>query len=188
MILASYLENPKNLFFEGQDEDEKVLLVLRAHPITNIGWILFALTIFLLPFFVPKIINLMGVTLPVIDEEIVTGFLLINYLLVLVIIFEGFLHWYFNVSILTDKKILDVDFESLLYKKIDLAPLSNVEETDSHVKGIFGTFFNFGDVSVQTAGASVGIDLKNVPMPHQVSDRILDEAHLFKKGGKHHAP
>lgn len=187
MYLSAYIENPKDLFFEGQDADEKVLLVLRAHPITNLSWIFFATVIFFLPFFAPRIISLTGVQLPFIPEEIITGFVLINYLLVLVIVFEGFLYWYFNVSILTNKKIMDVDFESILYKKVDLAPLANVEETDSHVKGIIGTIFHFGDVSVQTAGSAVGIDLKNVPRPHQVSDRILDESHKVKKGG-HHAP
>ncbi|MBI2600518.1 PH domain-containing protein [Candidatus Daviesbacteria bacterium] len=187
MHLFSYLENPHNISFEGQDNDEKILLVLRAHPITNLGWIFFAILVFSVPFLVPQLIVLTGITLPNIAEEILLGFLIINYLLVLVIVFEGFLYWYFNVSILTNKRIIDIDFESLLYKKVDLAPLSNVEEANSHVKGIIGTVFNFGDVLIQTAGASVGIDLKNVPDPHKVADRVMDEAHLSKKGG-HHAP
>ena len=44
-------------------------------------------------------------------------------------VFEGFLNWYFNVTLITDQKIVDIDFEYLLYKAVNLAPLSKIEET-----------------------------------------------------------
>jgi len=95
---------------------------------------------------------------------------------VLIIAFEGFLYWYFNVTLITAQKIIDIDFEPVLYKGVDLAPLSKIEETDSKTAGIFGTFFNFGNVAVQTAGATVAIEMRNVPRPAHVADIILDQA------------
>lgn len=100
---------------------------------------------------------------------------------VLTVAFEGFLNWYFNATIITDQKIVDIDFEHLLYKAVDLAPLLKIEEADSVTAGILGTIFNFGNVSVQTAGATVAIEMKKVPHAAQVADMILDLA------GKHHA-
>ncbi len=100
--------------------------------------------------------------------------LIINYLLVLVIVFEGFLNWYFNATLVTNEKVLDIDFSNLLYKGVDLAPLVKIEETDSVTAGVLGTLFNFGNVKVQTAGATVAIEMHNIPHPAQVADMILD--------------
>ena len=102
---------------------------------------------------------------------------IIDYLLILVIIFEGFLNWYFNVYIVTTKNIVDIDFHSLLYNNIDLTPLSNVEDANSSQGGIFKSLFNFGDVFVRSAGAAPLIDFHSVPNPHRVADFIIDEAH-----------
>lgn len=176
-MFSSYVENPTNIRFEGEDADERILLLLRAHPITNLSWILSAGTLALFPFFVPSIFLLLEINLSLIPQIYINALLIINYLLVLVIIFEGFLQWYFNVSILTNKRIVDVDFISLLRKNIDLAPLSQIQEANSSSGGLLPMIFHYGDVFVQTAGARVAIDFHNVPEPHKVADRIMDEAH-----------
>ena len=128
--------NPKNCKYEGQDADEKIILLLRAHPITNFGWILLALILFFLPFTLPDLLKFFQIDPSFVPASFVTVFTIINYLLVLVIVFEGFLGWYFNVNIVTNRRIVDIDFHSLLYKNIDLAPLVNVEETSSNMAGI----------------------------------------------------
>lgn len=173
-MFPSYIVRPNNFLFEGQDPNEKILLLLRAHPITNVPWIIFATALFVFPFFIPKILPFTGLNLNLIPETFRLIFLIINYLLVLIITFEGFLNWYFNATLITNEKIVDIDFEYLLYKAVNLAPLSKIEETDSVTAGILGTLFNFGNVRVQTAGENIAIEMKNVPHSAQVADLILD--------------
>lgn len=175
-MFESYIVRPANCSFEAQDPDEKILLLLRAHPITNLPWIILAFALFFFPFFIPRILPLTGLSFNLIPQTFQLVFLIINYLLVLIIIFEGFLNWYFNATLITNEKIVDIDFEHLLYKGVDLAPLPKIEEADSVTAGILGTIFNFGNVSVQTAGAKVAIEMKNVPHAAQVADMILDLA------------
>ena len=143
-MFPSYTENPSNVCFEGQDPDETILLLLRAHPITNLSWIIPAVIIFFIPFLTPPILNNLGfggiLNLP---ATYISAALVINYLLVLVITFEGFLYWYFNVYIVTSKNIVDIDFHSILFKNIDLAPLKNVEDTSSNMGGILKAIFNY---------------------------------------------
>lgn len=182
LMFPSYVVHPKNCSFEGQDPEEKILLLLRAHPITNIPWIAFAILVFFIPFFVPKITFLLNFNLSSIPQNFQLIYLVINYLFVGVIAFEGFLNWYFNATLITNEKIVDIDFEYLLYKGVDLAPLTKIEEADSITAGILGTIFNFGNVSVQTAGAKVAIEMKNIPKPSTVADLILD---LAKKPHEH---
>lgn len=184
-MFPSYVENPQNCRFEGQDLEEKILLLLRAHPITNFPWIFFALLLFILPLIIPDITSYLGVNLISIPGTYLTILLIINYLLVLIIVFEGFLYWYFNITLITDQKVIDIDFEPILYKGVELAPLSKIEETDSTTTGIFGTFFHFGNVAVQTAGAKVAIEMINIPKPALVADLILD---LARKPHEHIGP
>ncbi len=182
-MFPSYIQNPQNCSFEGQDTDEKILLLLRAHPITNIPWIVLSIIIFFIPFFASKITLFFGLDLNILPQTYLLIFLIINYLLVLIIVYEGFLNWYFNVYIVTDKNIVDVDFHSILFKNIDVAPLRNIEDASSSMGGILHSIFNYGNVFVQTAGTGQNIDFISVSKPHQVTDFILDEAHKIHGGG-----
>lgn len=182
-MFSSYLENPTNITFDGQDDDEEIVLLLRAHPITNLSWIIPALFIFFLPLLLPAAVNAFSIPFPVLSQNLVTAMLIINYLLVLVITFEGFLYWYFNVYILTNKRIYDIDFNSLMHKNVDVAPLSSVQEANSDVGGLLGLIFNFGNVYVQTAGAKTTIDFLRVTNPHVVADKVMDEAEKIKGDG-----
>lgn len=175
-MFPAYIIHPRNCQFEGQDPNEKILLLLRAHPIVNIPWILLAIFLFFVPFFAPRLISVAGFSMDILPKTFQMIFLIINYLLILIIVFEGFLHWYFNATLITNEKVVDIDFEYLLYKGVDLAPLSKIEEADSVTAGILGTIFNYGNVSVQTAGAHVAIEMKKVPKATQVADIILDLA------------
>lgn len=182
-MFSSYIENPTNCRFEGQDKEEKIILLLRAHPITNLSWFIPALLIALLPFFVPPVLRIIGNILPSIPPPFISALVIINYLVVLVVVFEGFLYWYFNVYIVTDKNIVDIDFHSILFKNVDIAPLRSVQEANSSMGGILRAIFHFGDVFIQTAGAKVQIDFHGVPNPHQVADIIMDQAHKTPGGG-----
>ena len=182
-MFRSYEENPQHYHFTGQDPTEKILLLLRAHSVTNLKWIVPSVILFFLPFFASRIMDAIGFGISSLPDNYKIVFLIINYLLVLIITFEGFLNWYFNVYIVTDKNIVDVDFHSILFRNIDVAPLRNIEDTSSSQGGILHSIFNYGDVLIQTAGNSRNIDLDSVPRPHLVADFILDEAHkIYGKG------
>lgn len=183
-MFRSYEENPRHYRFEGQDTDEKILLLLRAHPVTNLSWIAPSVLLFFLPIFLPGLFSSAGIDLSFLPPAYGIVFLIINYLLILIIAFEGFLYWYFNVYIVTDKNIVDVDFHSILFKKIDVAPLRNIEDTSSSMGGILNSVFNYGNVFIQTAGTTKNIDLHSVPKPHHVADFILDEAHKIYGRGR----
>ncbi len=173
-MFSAYVERPDYCRFEGQDPDEKILLLLRAHPITNLPWIFLAVFVFTVPFLVKIAAPFVGFSLDLVPPNFLLILLIINYLFVLVVVFQGFLEWYFNATIVTNEKVIDMSFAHLLYKGVDLAPLPKIEETDSVTAGILGTMFNFGNVKIQTAGATVAIEMKNIPRPASVADLILD--------------
>lgn len=181
-MFPAFIKNPKNCRYQGQDENENIILLLRAHPITNLPWIILAIFIFFIPFLIPKFTLLLRLDFSFVPQNFSSVLLIINYLLILIIVFEGFLGWYFNVNILTDKKIVDIDFNSILSKNIDLALLRDVQESNSTLSGVIGMIFNFGDVFVQTAASKESIDFKKVPFPDLVSDIVMDHALKTRNG------
>lgn len=184
-MFPAYEENPTNYRFEGQDADETILLLLRAHPITNLKWIIPGVLLFFAPFFMPRLFSVINFNI-VFPESYGVVFIIINLSLILTIVFEGFLNWYFNVYIVTQKNIIDVDFHSILFKNIDVAPLRNIEDTSSSMGGILSSIFNYGDVYIQTAGNTKNIDLHSISKPHHVADFILDEAHkIYGRSNRH---
>lgn len=179
MFHASLVENPTNCRFEGQDDDEDILLLVRAHPITNLPWILLSILVLILPYLIPRFTPLIGVNLSLVPERFILAFLIIDYLLVLIIVFEGFLGWYFNVYLVTTKRVVDVNFSSILSKSVDLASLRDIQEADTQMTGLWSLIFNYGNIIIQTAAAKVIMDFKNVPSPNQIADKIMDLAESF---------
>lgn len=160
-VLFSYLSHPK-IKFETSEPTEEVVLLLRSHPFTQIGWILNALFLLILlvvmNFFIPGFVSSSQV-------------FIINTL-GLVFIFSfiwlSFLNWYFNVGIVTNKRIVDIDFSMILYKEITVARLDKIEDITIKSGGYFESFFDYGTIFIQTAGMEANVEFAQVPFPSEV--------------------
>ncbi|MBI2267939.1 MAG: PH domain-containing protein [Candidatus Blackburnbacteria bacterium] len=164
---AAYSYKPGNARFETQELEEKIVLLLRKHPITNIPWIVLSLALALAPLvfgFIP-----LATFFPV---QFQTGAILLWYLLVVAIVLEGALSWFFNVYMITDERIIDVDFYNLIYREISDAKIDRIQDVTYKMGGVVGTLFNYGDVVIQTAGTIPNFDFIAVPNPAEVA-RVL---------------
>jgi len=169
--------------FETQQEGEKVILLLRAHLVTQIPWVLLVIILLILPAFIGSILSLVSINLfsliPARFVGVITAF---YYLLVFGYAFERFLKWYFNVYLLTNERIVDFDFYGVLYKAISDARLSQIQDVSAKTIGAIATFFNYGDILVQTAAESQEFEFLAVPKPDVVVRRITEE--LQKEEGE----
>jgi uncharacterized membrane protein YdbT with pleckstrin-like domain len=91
--------------------------------------------------------------------------IVIWYLFTLAYFLESFLSWYFNLYLITDERLVDVDFYSLIYKKISETKLDRIQDVSYSQGGIIQALFNYGDVVVQTAGEIPEFELLAVPQP-----------------------
>lgn len=96
-------------------------------------------------------------------------------------IWFNFLNWYFNVGIVTSRRVVDIDFYSVLYKEITIARFDRIQDMTVKSGGYFEAFFNYGTIFVQTAGTEANIEFANVPRPAEVVQTI--EKLLTKKHG-----
>jgi membrane protein YdbS with pleckstrin-like domain len=152
--------------FETQENKEDVILVLRAHPVTQIYWFLnglfFILILILLNYFISSFLN-----------PSQTFFLnIFGIIFIFSYFWLNFLNWFFNVGVITSKRIIDIDFHGVIYKEVTEARLNRVEDITSKSGGYFQSFFDYGNVFIQTAGNEANIEFLNIPYPSQVVTKI----------------
>lgn len=173
--LGAYLYEPVGIRFETQEPGETIILLLRAHKVTNIPWIIISVLLLLTPILLfSSVVDLGGVLESVIPLRFLISILVGWYLFTASYILVHFLLWYFNISIVTNRRIIDVDFINILHKELSATTLDKVEDITSNRTGFFGSLFDFGNVIVQTAAAEVEFDFLKVPHPEEVV-RILNK-------------
>ena len=160
---SSFLVKPKIFKFREQDDLEEIILVMRPHWFTNVSWIIS--TIFML--FVPTLIRFIPVWSGVPLRYQMLG-ILFWYMITLAFALEKFLSWYFDVYIITDERVVDIEFRNLLDKKFAEAKISMIQDVSSRVAGISQTMLNYGDVRIQTAAEIPELSFEKVPNPDKV--------------------
>ncbi len=160
---------PGKVKFVGTDSKEHIILLLRKHPITNLRWIITVLLMVIAPLFLSYIVP--TEELPA-DYQLVA--LMFWYLVTLAFTIEKFISWFFNVNIITDERVFDVDFVNLVYREITDANLDQIQDVTTQVGGVIRTMFNFGNVMIQTAAEVPQIEFVSVPKPDVVA-QILRE-------------
>ncbi len=171
--LASYAKDPDCVYFATQGENEEILLFLRKHFITNIPWIVLSALLLLIP---PFIYLVFGNPLPAalhISGNTILILILFYYIVVFgILILTNFITWYFNVYIVTNERIVDIDFVNILYREVSSTRLNLIQDVTVKTGGVVRAFFDYGDVFIQTAGTEVNFDFHAVPKPQEVSREI----------------
>ena len=163
----SYFYKPCRVRFDGQQKDEEILLLLRRHLITNIPWIIIAILLILAPLVLPYF--------PIISflpPNFQTVAVILWYLVTFAFILESFLIWFFNVSIVTTQRVVDIDFLNLLYKEVSDLELNRIEDVTYKMGGGIRTIFNYGDVFIQTASEIPNFEFLAIPKPDEVVELL----------------
>ena len=176
---SSFLVRPKVISFPEQNHDEEIYLAVRSHWVTNLRWILTSILLLFAPLFFHYLSFL-----NFLPNQYQFSAILFWYLFTFIFSFENFLDWYFDLFLVTNQRVIDIDFNNLLNKHFAEADLSMIQDVSSSVKGILGTFFNFGDVLVQTASEINQINFEKVPNPEKII-KLLKELRDLKKGKSH---
>jgi uncharacterized membrane protein YdbT with pleckstrin-like domain len=144
---------PKKTSFESQHSKEIILIMARKHIATNIGWLLLVFVLSFVPMFwgdFPLV--------ALVSEGVRFGLFTLWYLALLLFVFQKILLWFYNIYIITDERIIDVDFFGLLYKNINVTQIRKVEDVNYSQVGLMSSIFNFGDIVIQTASEQMSDD------------------------------
>lgn len=169
-VFKSFIPKPKKVKFDLQHDNEEIFLVLRQHPITQLKTIL---ALFFSIFFVPWLLKNSGL-IAVLPQN----FRILFYVFLIVIFFgialRSFLLWFFSVNIVTNERIIDVDFLSIIYKNISITKNRNIQDVTKQSSGVMASIFDYGTIYIQTAGAKNEFEFDHVPQPAKVT-KLLNE-------------
>lgn len=171
--LSAYLLRPDHVRFDTQAEQEQIILLLRKHWVTNLSWLLVTFILVVSPSLIFPFLML-RVDLPIFPANLLLVLTILWYLFTFGFAFVNFITWYFNVYIVTNERVIDVDFYQLLYKKLASTRISRVQDVTYKLGGVIRSLFNFGDVFIQTAGTEENFSFEAVPHPETVVRQLSD--------------
>lgn len=167
--LSPFCYYPDRADFETREKEEKIILLLRQHPIVLLPKTLMVLAMILAPIILGyfPLLSFLPARFQVLA---VLGW----YLVTTAFALETFLTWFFNAYILTDERIIDIDFFNLIYKEVSDANIDKIQDVTYKMGGVARTIFNFGDVLIQTASEIPNFEFLAVPKPDEVAKVLQD--------------
>lgn len=159
--------------FQGQHENEQILMVIHRHwfnILMHLG------TIILLSLFLLGSIAILPSLFPEIGSDSATFFAFVQSTLLLFLWLFSFLVWidyYFDVWIVTNERIVNIEQKGLFTRRISELRFSRIQDITATVDGMIPTMLNFGDVTVQTAAEEERFVFRQVGDPFAVKDRVM---------------
>jgi hypothetical protein len=172
-LLSSLYHYPQNTKIAHQETDERILLIVRRHFITNISWVVITLFLLLIPPFVTALQQQFAINL-LLPPTYLLILLLFYYLVVLGFAFVNLFSWFYNIGVVTSLRVIDVDAPTILSQTVSSSFLPEIVDVSYSQKGFLQGLFNFGDVHVQTEALRENFEFLSVPQPSKISDIILD--------------
>lgn len=155
--------------FEGQHDDEAVVLVFRRHPIAmrkGFYALLIPFVIGSLPYLIfPNNLDLFWLSMA-------------GFIIGLILFFYHWIGWYFSLFIMTDQRIRQISQKGLFGKSVIDLSLSKIQNISYNVPGLTGEMLGFGTIVIQTYVGDLVLDRLHHP------DKIYNTLQeVLKKAG-----
>lgn len=141
------------------EEDEVVLETVRKHWFVIITELIGVLFLIFIPFIIlfavaisPDSLSTFQISLSEYTRYITFGIIAWT-ILVLLSAFTVWTHYYLDLWIITDRRIILVDQIHFFNRNVSIFRLERMQDIEFYVKGIIPTLLNFGTLKAQTAGA-----------------------------------
>ncbi len=178
-FFKAFIAKPTNIHLDIQDKEENIVLVLRQHLITQVKPTFILLFII---FGIPALLDFSGF-LSLFPNDFLQAFNLFWIVLSFGLVTQGFLMWFFNVYIVTDERVIDVDFNSMIHRNISSAKIENIEDVTAKSVGPLSAVFDYGTILIQTAGEKTQFEFEHVPQPAKIT-KLMNELILEEEREK----
>ncbi len=172
-------------YFPGQGAQEKIHLFVRRH------WVCF-MPMGIICFMIVLIPALVYIIAHEFIPHMITGpwkdYIILGisaYILLMCLVFIiSWLDYYYDILIITDERMVHISQNGLFNRHISELNLLRVQNVSTKIKGLLPTFFDYGNLTVETAGYTGLSDeqathvsdfsMENVPHPNHLSKIILN--------------
>jgi len=164
--------NFKDFHFHGQHSGEKIIKIIRRH------WFNIAQQYFIIiGVILSMIIALEFLPMQFIQNEQLPIFNFVQSFMAILIWIYSFIIWidfYFDVWIITDERIINIEQKALFVRVVSELKFDKVQDVSTNITGLIPTILNYGDVHVQTAGTTERFLFHKVPDPQKIKGLIMN--------------
>ncbi len=107
------------------------------------------------------------------ESEIMLGAGLMIQLVVSVF-FLLFVDYHLDFWIVTDQRLIFAELNGLFSQRVSSIDLVKIQDISVSISGILPTFLHFGDLEIQTAGASGPFVFKQISSPEEMKNKIME--------------
>ena len=157
-------------YFDGQFDDEDVLLVFRRHPIVMRRGLIISLSAWLVG---PLIVLVLTYLNPNNPPSMVAFFLALiaSIGLGLLMLLPSWISWYFSVFIVTDQRLIQITQKGLFHSSFVDISLAQIQQINYEIAGLQETLLGFGTIKMQTYIGDLVIT--NVSHPAKTQRKIV---------------
>ncbi len=168
--------------FPGHNDNEPVFIFVRSHPLAFVPYLLICLIMDVVAGVL--IAGSMAIKSDLTPIMFNTSLAASGLFALFAIVFSliAFIDFYFDIQIVTDRRIVDVNQNRLFDRELAELNLEDVEDVSIKISGTLPTLFNYGDVIIQTAGERMNFHFQHVPRPREIASIISDLAEQVKRG------
>lgn len=172
---------PYSTLFPGQEPNEQIIRLMRRHWLVLFKIIFLYFILILLPLVVKNLISYTNLSNSSITITTLGLFLSLYYFFTLTMFFRAWLDYYLDIWIITSERVVNIEQKGLFARKISAFRLYRIQDVTAEVKGILPTFFHYGNVQVQTAGAEQNFIFKQISDPYTVTKTLIKLVNWKKK-------
>lgn len=117
------------------------------------------------------------VLFPALDKNSLNGLFLFGEtlfaMIVWIIFYLIWIDYYFDVWIITNRRIVNVEQKGLFSRDVSELQLEKIQDITTEVLGVIPTFLNYGDVQIQSAAEQEKFLFRRVADPYRIKDMIM---------------
>ncbi len=165
-----------NITFDWLDDDEQVDRIIYKHW-ASIGVILFSIIatfliliafVFLSPIFSTLSNSWFNIS----------GLLSVISIILIAITMATIYIWRANMVVYTNKNIVEIEQKGLFSRSISSLKIKNIQDVKAEQVGVLAKIFNYGTITIQSAGEILNFRFTYNPDPFALKEYIMD---LYQK-------
>jgi signal transduction histidine kinase len=160
--------------FEDKRENERIIVFTRRHWFVLLTTVAGGFLMSLLPF----VLVILGAEILVQYNlsAIFTLFWSLYIMSVWYFIFYQLTMYVLDTWIVTNQRVIDIMQIRFFSRKVSELNLESIQDISVNTTGIIQSYFNFGNVEIQTAAAAQRFLFEEVPHPLDIKDKIMEAA------------
>jgi membrane protein YdbS with pleckstrin-like domain len=171
---------PQNIRFDRKEKEEEIIMIVRKHWIAYMPHAILAIAVLIIAI----ALLIISSNAPDIYGKSTTylGLFVASLVVSMNILVTALIQWYYNISIITDKRILSLKVTGIFDHSYTEILWRKIQDVSHDSVGVLSSVFDIGNIYLDTAGEGVDLTLKLVSEPRNIQETINNLVDLAHKG------